>query len=276
MFEKKNQNNVFIIGFSLILIVVIWSFVKPVVSKLRGEDDNSDKKINEEIMKASIITPEALFKRINAKGSTMFVFDLRNESDFSRGHITASSNVSSESLNNQTVNLAGASKTADIVIANQGENVLETAKKANELVAAGFSNTKYLQGGINAWKNKGYLLISSGGGNSDESKVKKISAVQLIGDASVGSETIQFLDVREKQSFSEGHISGAINVPFSDIEKNQDKISPVKKTVIYGKDENEAKRAAITLFDLNFFNVFVMEGGLEEWSKMGGETEKGN
>jgi rhodanese-related sulfurtransferase len=33
---------------------------------------------------------------------------------------------------------------------------------------------------------------------------------------------------------------------------------------------------AITLFDLNFFNVFVMEGGLEEWSKAGGKIEKSN
>jgi rhodanese-related sulfurtransferase len=275
MFENKNQNKVFAIGFSLILIVAIWSFIKPVISKLGG-DENSDKKINEEIMKASIITPDTLFKKINEKNNKIFVFDFRSESDFSRGHISASSNVSLESLNNRAISLAGADKTADIVIVNQGENVLEAAKKVNELAMAGFPNTKYLQGGINAWENKGYLLISSGGGNLDESKIKRISVDQLINGASTASDTVQFLDTREKQSFSGGHIFGAINIPFSDLEKNQGEISPVKRVVVYGKDENEAKRAAITLFDLNFFNVFMLEGGFDGWSKMGGKTEKNN
>jgi rhodanese-related sulfurtransferase len=276
MFDKKNQNKVFVIGFSLIFVVVIWSFARPVISKLVSGDENSDKKINEEIMKASTITPEALFKRLSAKDNKIFVFDLRSERDFGLGHIATSLNLSPEFLNIKAVNSAGADKTSNIVITNQGENVLEAAKKVNEMTEAGFSNTKYLQGGINAWKNKGYLLISSGGGDADESKIKKVDIKQLMGDASATSDTVQFLDAREERSFSEEHISGAINIPFSVLEKNQKEISPVKRVVVYGEDENEARRAAITLFDLNFFNVFVLEGGFKEWKQLGGKTEKSN
>jgi rhodanese-related sulfurtransferase len=243
---------------------------------LGGGGEDSDKKINEEIMKAPIISPDALFKKINVKDNGLFIFDLRGESDFSREHIAASSNFSLESLNEKAIGSAGAGKTSDIVIVNQRENVFEAAKKVNELAVNGFPNSKYLQGGINAWKNRGYPLISSGGGNVDGSKLKKIEAERLVGGAGVGSGTIQFLDVRGKDSFSQGHIPGAINIPFSDLEKKQGEISPVKKVVVYGNDENEAGRAAITLFDLNFFNAFVLEGGLEGWKKTGGKTEGSN
>jgi len=273
MFERKNQNKVFAIGFVLILIVVAWSFVRPAISRLGDSGENSDKKINEEIMKAPAITPDSLFKKISAKDNKAFIFDLRDDIDFNRGHIEASVNISSDSLNSKALGSSGADKTSDIVITNEGEDVFGVAKKVNDLVANGFSNTKYLQGGISAWKNKGYLLVSSGGGEADESKIKKVSASQLISAGGSGSDSIQFIDVRDKQVFSTGHIPSAINIPLSELEKDQDKISPVKKVIVYGKDEDEAKRSAITLFDLSFFNAYVLEGGLDEWKKSGGKME---
>lgn len=273
MFEIKNQNKVFAIGFSLIIIVVAWSFIRPMISRFGDNEENSDKIINEEIMKASAVTPDSLFKEITAKGSKAFIFDLRDESDFSRGHIVASTNVSSDSLDEKALGSSGASKTSDIILTNQGEDVYGVAKKVNDLVADGFSNTKYLQGGINAWKNKGYLLVSSGGGEADDSKIKKIGADHFSNTGNSVSETVQFLDLRKNTDFTAEHIAGAINIPFSDLEKRQEELSPIKKVIIYGKDENEARWAAVTLFDLSFFNIYVLEGGLGEWKKTGGKTE---
>jgi rhodanese-related sulfurtransferase len=59
------------------------------------------------------------------------------------------------------------------------------------------------------------------------------------------------------------------------LEKDQGKLSPIKKIILYGASEEEAARAAASLFDLNLYNVWVLDGGLEAWKNAGGKTDIG-
>lgn len=277
MIQKKaananNQNRIFAIGFVLIVLVVVWALAKPAVLRLAAGDENSEKKVNEEIMKAPMITAEELFAKLGNK-EKMIVTDIRSADDFAKGHIAASANLVPASVNKQNLQSLEADANSSIVVLNKGEDVLESARKTNELIAAGFKNTKYLQGGISAWMIKGYTLVSGGAAPIDNGKIKKVSVQQLISDLSSGTDIVQFVDLRDKSIFQSGHIPGAINLPLADLEKDQSKISPIKKVVIYGKDDGASNQAAVALFDFNFFSVYVLDGGLDAWKAAGGKLE---
>ncbi len=272
MSSEQNQNKVFFVGFVLIALVVVWFLAKPAVLGLLKKDDNSEERINAEILKASSIGSQELFDKIKNK-ENVFVADLRSAEEFGKGHIVASRRYGAEELIPGNAGALGISKTTDLILVNSGDDVYKTAKKTNEFVAAGFVNTKYLQSGLDGWKNQGYALISGGGSPADANKVKKISLDELINDLSASADTVQFLDTRNESNFKTGHVPGAENIPPADLEGEQSKLSSIKKIVVYGSNEEEASRVAVTLFDLNFFNVYVLDGGLDAWKAGGGKTE---
>lgn len=270
--KEKNQNKIFVIGFVLIALVIIWALARPFIGGIENKEGNSEEKINAEILRAPSITSENLFNELKEKGK-IFIFDMRSASDFEKGHIAASENAAAETINGEKLESLEADKTSNIILANQGEDVYEMAKKTNELIATGFSNAKYLQDGISAWQNQGYPLVSSSISGENANKIKKINVDNLIQSLGAGEDVVQFLDVRSKEDFQKGHIKGALALSLSELEKNKDKISAVKKVVVYGGSEDEAKKAAITLFDLNFFNAYILDGGLGTWKTAGGKVE---
>lgn len=271
MMKEKKQNKVFIIGFILIAFVVVWALARPLISGFKNKGNSSEEKINAEILRAPSITSEDLFNKLKNK-EKVFIIDMRPAGDFEKGHIIASENINAEKINAEKLKSSGADKTSDIILANQGENVYEMAQKTNELVAAGFSNAKYLQSGITAWKNQSLPLVSSSISDENTNKIKKISIEELARDLSAGGDIIQFLDLRSKADFLSGHIAGALNLSSAELEKNQGGISKVKKIIIYGNNDDETRKAAVTLFDLNIFNAFVLDGGLDAWKTAGGNT----
>ncbi len=269
MIRPKDQNKVFAIGFLLILAVIIWSLARPIIFK-KPSKENPEAKINEEILRAPSITLDELFKKTKA-GENLFLLDLRSSSEFSEGHLVGAINFPPGKNLIDELQKAGLEETADVIIMNKGEDVFEMARVTNELIAAGFINAKYLRGGINDWKKMGYPLISEGKSPVDQSKIKKITVEKIASELEIGDDFIQFVDVREKEKFASGHIPKAINLPLSSLEKDQKAISSVKKVIVYGENEEEANKAAVILFDLNFFNVYVLDGGLEEWQKNDGK-----
>jgi len=270
--KEKKQNKIFLIGFVLIALIIIWSLARPFIGGFGNKKDNSEAKINAEILRAPSITSENLFNKFKNK-EKIFIFDMRPAGDFEKGHLVASKNASADKISADSLKSAGAEKTSDIILLNQGDNIYEMAQKTNELAAAGFSNAKYLQDGITAWQNQGFPLVSSSSSDENANKIKKISAAELVSGLNAGSDIVQFLDVRSQENFQSGHIAGGLNVPFAELEKNQDGISKVKKVVVYGGNDDEAQRAAVTLFDLNFFNAYVLDGGLDAWKTAGGKME---
>jgi len=272
MKNKENQNKVFVVGFLLIILVAAWALAKPLISGLRQPEKSSEEKINAEILKAPLITSDELLDRLK-NNNKIFLLDLSSPADFSRGHIKTSANIDPGSLTGAKVQTLGAQKTSEIIIINQGDDAYTVARKTNELITAGYANTKYLEGGIADWKNQGNDLISPGGSGLDQGKTKKITMDDLKNELSVGVDLVQFLDVRSSDAYQTGHIPGALNIPVNELEKNQDQLASAKKVVVYGQDENEAKLAASTLFDLNHFNIYVLDGGLNSWKIAGGKIE---
>jgi rhodanese-related sulfurtransferase len=276
MQNEKNQHKVFVFGFLLIAVVVLGFLLKPVVVNWKnGQKNQADQRANAEILRAPSLMPDDLFQMIQKK-SKIFLVDISAPDDFKQGHIAMAVNMPAEKLDKNFFSSIGAEKTANIFLMNQGSDLAGIAATLNKVVADGFVNAKYLRGGIPGWKEKGFPLVSLGGSEQDNAKVKKITIEEIKNDAGSNSDLLQFLDVRSKSDFAKEHIVEAINIPLSEIETRKTEIPAVKKKIIYGATKDESFQASVALFDLNFFNVWQMDDGINEWKAAGGKTASGD
>lgn len=86
------------------------------------------------------------------------------------------------------------------------------------------------------------------------------------------SEEVIILDVREKEEYEEGHIKGAILIPYTEIATKASKMLPDKdaKILVYCRSGRRSKIASEQLILLGYTNIFEF-GGIIDWPY---ETEK--
>lgn len=83
-------------------------------------------------------------------------------------------------------------------------------------------------------------------------------------------QKVAFIDVREPMEFEEGHLEGAVNIPYYEIENRRDEINTDYLNVIYCIFSSwRAPYAANTLADLGLDNIYVLEGGISAWNAGG-------
>jgi len=75
------------------------------------------------------------------------------------------------------------------------------------------------------------------------------------------------IDVRSSQEYLEGHLAGAINIPYYEINRNvYNIINRNKEIVVYCQEGVRSKQAFKILKKLKYERVFNLYGGLENWS----------
>ena len=85
-----------------------------------------------------------------------------------------------------------------------------------------------------------------------------------------GNEAVIFVDARETIEYENGHIEGAINIPYYDSLINSELINNLdttKKYVVYCDDEKcgLSKMLAEKMFEKNIKSVFILTGGWQLW-----------
>lgn len=86
-----------------------------------------------------------------------------------------------------------------------------------------------------------------------------------------GAEHI-LIDVRTAEEFAEGHIAGAVNIPVDDIERRLAEIPSDIPVVVYCRSGNRSARAARTLVENNYSQVYDL-GGIASWVSAGYPVE---
>src|SRR5262245_48507110 len=89
------------------------------------------------------------------------------------------------------------------------------------------------------------------------------------------------IDVRSHATFQDGHIPGAMGVPFGEIEARFDAIrarANGRRIVTYCScpAEFSAAEAALALYRHGFKQVSALVGGFPDWVAEGGRVEKGD
>jgi phage shock protein E len=269
--NKNKEKKALIIGFTLILIVVLFTFLKPLFRKNQPSDSgiNSQKEIQE--------YPQISFSDLQTKirnKENLEIIDIRTSDFYGAEHIIDSINIPSEELR-------GSNITVDpnklIVVLSEGSDSDKYSEyQSIQLIKSkGFRNVEALSGGMLSWKNNYGQTISWGNPNSfvDQSKTTFISPEDLKKYIDAGN-LIYILDVRSPSSFSDGHLANAINIPLNELEKRKNEISLAKNIVVYGDSDLQSFQAGVRLHDLNFLSVQVLQGGFPLWKEKKLETFK--
>ncbi len=78
----------------------------------------------------------------------------------------------------------------------------------------------------------------------------------------------KIIDVRSLQEFNEGHLQGAINIPYYEIRNSINNILKNKEQeiVLYCETGARSKQAYKRLLKMKYKNVYNLYGGLEKWT----------
>jgi rhodanese-related sulfurtransferase len=87
-------------------------------------------------------------------------------------------------------------------------------------------------------------------------------------------KTAVLVDVRAKNEYDAGHISGAISIPTGELAARAKRLPKDRQIVFYGGAMEDAERAALELQTLGFSDVAVLEGGYQAWLDAGLASEQ--
>ena len=92
-----------------------------------------------------------------------------------------------------------------------------------------------------------------------------------------GSESAAWVDPRTERAFAQGHIPGAISLPFQYVRTRYGKLSDYDTLIVYGDDYNDdlAEGMSKRLLELGISDVRTLRGGLRAWTDAGHELETG-
>jgi rhodanese-related sulfurtransferase len=83
----------------------------------------------------------------------------------------------------------------------------------------------------------------------------------------------RFIDARDVSDFNAGHIQGAMNIPFHEIETYKDRLNGLPKDQVYVTYCSSACDVSIDMAyymtKLGFKKVYIFHGGWDEWSNAG-------
>ncbi|MBO3460004.1 rhodanese-like domain-containing protein [Aetokthonos hydrillicola Thurmond2011] len=89
-----------------------------------------------------------------------------------------------------------------------------------------------------------------------------------------GEPAFTILDVRDRQTYNEGHIMGAMPAPIDQLADWAAKsLAKSRDIYVYGTDDQQSADAAQALTGAGFEHVSQLKGGLAAWKAVGGPTE---
>ncbi|MBD2292084.1 rhodanese-like domain-containing protein [Anabaena sphaerica FACHB-251] len=89
-----------------------------------------------------------------------------------------------------------------------------------------------------------------------------------------GEPAFTILDVRDRSSYNQGHIMGAMPMPIDELtDRAVNSLEKSRDIYVYGTNEGESSQAAQKLRSAGFEHVSKLKGGLGAWKAIGGPTE---
>ena len=91
------------------------------------------------------------------------------------------------------------------------------------------------------------------------------------------SDDLIVLDVRERDAFEQGHISGARLLPRGQLELrvNEELTDPTRRILVYCEFGRVSTLATATLRQMGFHGAVALDGGMEAWRKAGYTVKAG-
>ncbi len=84
----------------------------------------------------------------------------------------------------------------------------------------------------------------------------------------MNKESIQWVDIRDQQTFSVGHLKSAVRLDNQNLEEFLASADKNRPLICYCYHGISSQSAAHFLAQKGFQNVYSLEGGFEEWKKV--------
>jgi hydroxyacylglutathione hydrolase len=190
------------------------------------------------------------------------MLDTRSPEAFGGGHIPGAINVDLQGGQFGTRSAWLISPGKPVVL------VLETHEDLHGAVAALVSTGQdsivgHLLGGMRAWDSSGRPL----------EMVRQMPASELHGRLEAGDKSFTVVDVREDSEWKEGHIPGALHVPFHELSKHLDDL-PSNKPVATICGGGTRSSIAASILQAQGFEPVNVVGGMDAWKSAGYAVEE--
>ena len=199
------------------------------------------------------------------------LIDLRTAEEHRAHHLLGSVNISSEVLTETLVDLP---RETFIILYDEAGDSAEIA--ATALRNEGFAFVHTLLGGLNEWTRQyGMKNMLSG---EEEYALPSRPAIgtenrttyQLLA-SDLDYLFYLYVDVRTVDEYAAGHIMGAVNIPFDELESWIDRLPKDVLMITYDKTGSLGDEAALWMINNDFGNARSMLGGLDEWVRQHGD-----
>ncbi|MCM3715442.1 rhodanese-like domain-containing protein [Alkalihalobacillus oceani] len=81
----------------------------------------------------------------------------------------------------------------------------------------------------------------------------------------IGNEEVEFVDLREEELYAEGHIPGAINIPYEDFQQRTNELTKDKQVILICHTGRMGVESADFLVKQGFEDVANFGGGMAVW-----------
>ncbi|HEX6126080.1 MAG TPA: rhodanese-like domain-containing protein, partial [Pyrinomonadaceae bacterium] len=184
------------------------------------------------------------------------VLDVRAASEFGARHLPNAINVG---LSGKFATWAGTFITVGTPLAIVAGNEAQVDEAFMRLARVGLETVT------------GYILMSDYIGETtsiDQVQVNQLSEIIR------KERDVQFIDVRQPGEYAAGHASGAINLPLNSLDKNIDKLDPMKATFVICQTGYRSSLATSILENAGFKTVSNVAGGTSAWKEANLQTEE--
>jgi rhodanese-related sulfurtransferase len=134
---------------------------------------------------------------------------------------------------------------------------------AEKAIKLGYTDVSVLKNGLPGWKMAGYEAVS-------QERIPR-KAIQSIKPALLKrwmdeGKPLFILDIRSKEAFREGHIDGAVSIPFSRLEEQYHNL-PIDRLVIVVDEMGFRSFIAACYLARKGFEMTRLFGGMERWQR---------
>ena len=214
----------------------------------------------EQLGTPSPLSPRAVEIAI-AEGAVLI--DARTNEQFDEAHIAGAISASAYETGFATkVGRVVAGDTDLIVVAASDGYELEAAE---QLASVGLAVRGYLQGGMTAWRSEGRPV----------NRIEMIDPEELARRMENGGG-LTVLDVRDEDEFAEGHIPGAVHIPYGELVERSGEL-PRDRTIAAVCSGGKRSGLAASLLQREGFELVlhVADGGVGTWERQGHPVESG-
>lgn len=257
---SKQDVTTVLVGFGLVIAVFVFSLTKSASDDAKKSAIADSHDISESKAPLPTMGTADLRALLAADSSTIRIADLRSDPDFRLEHVTGSVSAASP----EQVSGIGVPDGGTLVLIPSGN--VDTDRSVSDALSGSGKRYVFVNEGLSGWKVAGGTVVTEPNLSSpiDRSKVTLIKADAWKNLFAKNDIAYRILDVRPSDESSKGAVSGALNIPYSDLENRRVNIPIASNIALCAGNADDAFRGAVRLFDLGFFSVKALDGSCSD------------